>query len=115
MLEGKHLFTERLPSREKSSGKHLARMVALLGNPPSDFLKRSRISNEYFDDEGNLKIQETPETTATTTLDEEENVLEGEERTQFLAFMRKTLQWRPEDRASAKDLLQDPWVVSWAA
>ncbi|GIZ43342.1 hypothetical protein CKM354_000657400 [Cercospora kikuchii] len=114
LLEGKHIFTERLPSREGSSGKHLARMVALLGNPPSDFLQRSRISNEYFDDEGNPKIQGTPETT-TTTLEEEESILEGEEKSQFVVFMKKTLHWRPEDRASAKDLLQDPWVVSWAA
>ncbi|PIA93312.1 SRSF protein kinase 2 [Cercospora beticola] len=114
LLEGKHLFTERLPSREESSGKHLARMVTLLGKPPSDFLQRSRISNKYFDDEGNLTIQASPETT-TTTLEEEEIVLEGEETSQFLAFMRKTLQWRSKDRASAKDLLQDPWVVSWAA
>jgi serine/threonine protein kinase len=30
----------------------------------------------------------------------------------FLRFMRRMLQWRPEDRASAKELLSDPWLRS---
>ncbi|GLA01218.1 hypothetical protein AnigIFM60653_011079 [Aspergillus niger] len=28
----------------------------------------------------------------------------------FLRFMRKTLTWLPEERATAKELLQDPWL-----
>jgi serine/threonine protein kinase len=27
-----------------------------------------------------------------------------------LAFIRKMLQWHPEDRASAKELLEDAWL-----
>lgn len=30
----------------------------------------------------------------------------------FLRFMRKTLTWLPEERATAKELLQDPWLRS---
>ncbi|KAF2210418.1 hypothetical protein CERZMDRAFT_113333 [Cercospora zeae-maydis SCOH1-5] len=78
-------------------------------------LDRSRIRKQYFDAEGHLKIDACPEIMTTTLEEEEESVLEGAEKDQFLAFMSKTLQWRPEDRATAKQLLQDPWVVSWAA
>ena len=28
----------------------------------------------------------------------------------FLAFVKGMLQWRPEDRKTAKDLLEDPWL-----
>ena len=46
------------------------------------------------------------------TLESEAKALEGEEKTKSLAFIKRTLQWRPEDRASAIELLQDPWI-SW--
>jgi serine/threonine protein kinase len=45
------------------------------------------------------------------TLETEEKNLEGEEKVKFLSFIRRMLQWRPEDRASASELLQDPWLA----
>lgn len=45
-----------------------------------------------------------------TTLEDEEKVLQGEERERFLTFMRRVLQWEPVDRPSAKELLNDPWL-----
>jgi hypothetical protein len=46
--------------------------------------------------------------------DEEEN-LQGEEKTMFLQFLNKMIQWVPEDRRSAKELMEDPWLAfaSW--
>lgn len=28
----------------------------------------------------------------------------------FVKFMRRTLTWMPDERATAKDLLEDPWL-----
>ena len=36
--------------------------------------------------------------------------LEGEDKRRFLDFVRKMLQWLPEDRKTAKKLLEDPWL-----
>jgi len=37
--------------------------------------------------------------------------VQGEEQSaMFLAFVRRMLQWNSEDRPSAKELLQDPWL-----
>ena len=33
----------------------------------------------------------------------------------FLAFIRRTLTWMPEERATAKELLKDPWLVEGEA
>jgi hypothetical protein len=44
------------------------------------------------------------------TLEEEEENLEGEQKACFLAFIRRMLQWRPEQRPSASELLRDPWL-----
>lgn len=45
-------------------------------------------------------------------LEELEENLEGENKALFLNFMRSMLQWRPEDRTTAKELLEDPWLNS---
>jgi serine/threonine protein kinase len=36
--------------------------------------------------------------------------LEGEDKRLFLDFIKKMLQWLPEDRKTAKELLEDPWL-----
>jgi len=43
-------------------------------------------------------------------LEEAEKWLEGEEKKLFLDFVRKMLKWKPEERSSAKDLLDDLWL-----
>lgn len=47
-----------------------------------------------------------------TSLEESEENLDGKDKKQFLEFMRKMLKWRPEERSSAKELLQDTWLRS---
>lgn len=39
-------------ANENSSLQHFAEMVALLGPPPRDFLRRSTIASKYFDEHG---------------------------------------------------------------
>lgn len=50
-----------------------------------------------------------------SALVDEEGILEGEEKSEFLSFISNMLQWRPEDRASARELLQHPWLRSFAS
>ena len=59
-------------------------------------------------DVGNLKtgLQTLPG----TTLEKSEECLEGKDKEEFLAFVRLMLQWRLEDRKTAKQLLQEPWL-----
>lgn len=44
------------------------------------------------------------------SLDDTVTCLEGEQKVQFLTFARKMLQWLPEDRKTAKELVEDPWL-----
>jgi serine/threonine protein kinase len=43
-------------------------------------------------------------------LENSEENLDGENKKVFLEFMRKMLRWVPEERMSAEELLQDPWL-----
>lgn len=46
----------------------------------------------------------------TGTLAETVVSIEGEKKEEFLKFVRKMLQWLPEKRLSAKQLLDEPWL-----
>lgn len=102
-------------------------MIALLGPPPLDFLQRTKGERvwKWFDENGaegpvcavNRLLTscaigkwkgaaEVPN----ETLEGMQNRLEGEEKALCLRFMRRMLRWKPEERSSAKDLLDDPWL-----
>jgi len=46
------------------------------------------------------------------TLEEFEENLSGGNKEAFLQFIRKMVQWRPEDCQTANELLQDSWLTS---
>jgi hypothetical protein len=45
-----------------------------------------------------------------TNLSDQESRLQGEEKALFLTFMRKMLQWKPEDRKGIRDIIEDEWL-----
>jgi serine/threonine protein kinase len=44
-------------------------------------------------------------------LDTLEERLQGDEKDDFLRFLSRMLCWQPEERATAKELLFDPWLM----
>ncbi|KAL8980327.1 MAG: hypothetical protein Q9205_004552, partial [Flavoplaca limonia] len=109
LFEGKHLFYGRDPKEGKYMTRaHLADMVALLGPPPVELLKVGKRSTEFFDKDGGWTA-DIP-VPARTSLEESEKNLEGYNKEAFLRFMRKMLQWRPELRQTASQLLEDDWL-----
>lgn len=44
------------------------------------------------------------------SLEDAERKLNGEDKTQFLRFIRRMLKWKPEERESAQELLKDSWL-----
>ncbi|KFY69139.1 hypothetical protein V496_00518 [Pseudogymnoascus sp. VKM F-4515 (FW-2607)] len=108
LFQDKHIFNGRDPTGKYSNRYHLAEMVAYMGPPPIDFLHHSEESWSYFDKQGNLL--DPPDMPASLSLESSEENLEGRRKELFLQFMRKMLQWVPEDRQSAAELLHDPWL-----
>jgi serine/threonine protein kinase len=100
-------------------------MITLLGPPPRDLLERRAQTEQfltrtvrflYFMVTGVLVNQAThlgtfkhKDLLSDATLETEEEILEGDEKEKFLALIRRALQWRPEDRPSAGELIRDPW------
>jgi serine/threonine-protein kinase SRPK3 len=38
--------------------------------------------------------------------------MNGEEKRMFIRFAKKMIQWDPEERSTAKELLNDPWLYT---
>ncbi|KAF9446165.1 CMGC/SRPK protein kinase [Macrolepiota fuliginosa MF-IS2] len=88
---------------------HLAHMIALLGPPPKDFLRRTTQDRlwGWFDENGNWRGGAV---IPKGNLEDAEKQLQGEEKVLFLNFARRMLKWKPEERSSAGELLSDPWL-----
>lgn len=65
-----------------------------------------RGANDYFPGTWKAEV-EIPQD---TSLGKSEERLEGENKVMFMNFLQSMLQWRPEDRKTAKELLEDPWL-----
>lgn len=98
-------------------------MIALMGPPPPELLKKGKRTSEFFDEGGencptrttlfaNPAGQQRGEIPVPdrTSLEESEENLEGSNKEAFLRFVRKMVQWRPEDRPTARQLLEDDWL-----
>lgn len=78
-----------------------------------DVLRNGKRSMEFFDDDGKW-IADLP--IPDVSLESYEEMYEGEKKDEFLRFMQCMLQWRPEDRKTAKELFHDPYlagVMKW--
>jgi serine/threonine-protein kinase SRPK3 len=82
-------------------------MVAILGPPPLKFLQRSKTSWKYFNTDVTLKDSfEVPDVSLETSATR----LAGDNKALFLDFVGKMLDWMPEKRHTAEQLLKHPWL-----
>ncbi|KAI9733436.1 MAG: hypothetical protein M1834_003520 [Cirrosporium novae-zelandiae] len=105
-LEGGHLFFAKKGILDDEH--HLAEMVALLGPPPAEFLKRSKKCQQYWDNHGNWKGSiPIPD----QSFESRERLLNDDDQALFLRFMRRTLRWIPEERPVAEELAFDDFLM----
>lgn len=52
LFEGRHLFHALDEAQDVSATHHVAEMVGYLGTPPLEYLCRSKVTNNVFDDQG---------------------------------------------------------------
>lgn len=125
LYQGQFLFDTEDEDGNYSKARHLAEITAYLGTPPLDFLQRSSISSDFFNDDGTSTANSDRGLLQLTamlgtlkhdkfgplrSLEEAERVLDPAGREVFLSFMRAALHWDPEHRKSASELLTHPWL-----
>ncbi|PYH83740.1 kinase-like protein [Aspergillus uvarum CBS 121591] len=121
-------FVQRARRRRRLlPSHHVAEMVAYLGLPPLSFVRRSQETRHVFAGDGEFSLLGGGRadeymigkwlgaggvTIPATSLHEVEENLTGENQQLFLEFIRSMLQWTPEKRKTAQELLDDPWLNS---
>ncbi|KAG8160821.1 hypothetical protein KVR01_009085 [Diaporthe batatas] len=100
LFEGTRLFSAKKDG-VLNDEQHLAEMVSLMGNPPPEFLRRSKISARFFNDMGNWKGS-IP--IPNQSFEDRITQVEGEDKELLLDFVRSVLCWVPEERPTAEEL-----------
>ncbi|KAF2215355.1 hypothetical protein CERZMDRAFT_110054 [Cercospora zeae-maydis SCOH1-5] len=109
LFEPERLFSAKNENARYSEAHHLAQMIAVLGPPSQDFLRRSSKCEKYWDEHGRW-IGDVP--VPDTGLIRMEKMLSSKDKADFLDFMKKVLQWRPEDRSDCNDIFFSEWPVA---
>ncbi|RMZ83123.1 hypothetical protein DV738_g1264, partial [Chaetothyriales sp. CBS 135597] len=89
---------------------HMAELIALLGPPPPEFREQRHLSSAFWDESGNWKLQEAAPI-PNITLESLAEKVQGKDTAGFLRWLRMALQWNPEDRPTALELLYDEWMM----
>ncbi|KGO70658.1 hypothetical protein PITC_055490 [Penicillium italicum] len=133
ILGSKDLFQQVYDTNDKYDAKlHLAEMIALLGPPPRELLAKSKAMAEHnwpqpvANDAGELcnNAQEFfngpffnaedefqySELIPSRSLEDTAPFLEEKDRESFLSFVRQMLNWLPEERKTARELMDHPFL-----
>ena len=103
------LFDDIDTIKHYNSNKHLGLMIALMGPPPMELLKRGSTSATYFD-------METGEYRSPGFVPHGKSFescikrIKGKDKELFIDFIKHMLCWLPEERWTAKQLLEHPWL-----
>ncbi|GBE87745.1 hypothetical protein SCP_1104220 [Sparassis crispa] len=109
IFEGRHLFYGTDPEHGAyRSRAHLAEIIALLGPPPPGLVARGLLRSKFVSEQE--EFQAGIKVPPPVSLEQLETNLEGSDKKLFLQFMSKMLQWDPQHRQTAKQLLEDEWL-----
>ncbi|KAF2720415.1 kinase-like protein [Polychaeton citri CBS 116435] len=110
LFQPKRLFLAQDSEGRYSEAHHLAQMIAIMGPPSLDFLRQcGKKADQYWEKNCTWKnLVPIPD----TSLERMHMTLEGEEKQEFIAFMRKMLQWNPEDRQDSEGVYWDEWLLA---
>ncbi|OMJ69570.1 hypothetical protein SteCoe_32659 [Stentor coeruleus] len=92
----------------ESEADLLKKQIEVLGQPPNDMIKNSRLGSEYFNEEYQFVGKNDQNMTFEDNKSLEE-ILDGCD-TKFIKFIKECLEWDPEMRFSAEDGLNHPWI-----
>jgi serine/threonine protein kinase len=111
-LEGRTLFESVDPRavEEYDDETHLAYITSLLGPAPKDFLRSGKRTSVFYTATGTLKTEEL--VPSNFSFESSLSKFDGAEKKRFINFVKRMIKWKPEERSTAKELLQDPWLYN---
>jgi len=116
LVTGCWLFEPNTEAEWAREEDHLARMTETTGESFSlEMLEKSKHRPQYFNEQGkfaHFTKHREPNPTVENCLLMHVPRISQEDRTAIASFIRRCLIFDPSQRATAKELLDDPWLVS---
>ncbi|KAI9039313.1 uncharacterized protein KD926_009755 [Aspergillus affinis] len=112
LLEGKKPFKEVDPLQVQGYDEfnRLGRISALLGSPPRKLLEKGSRTHLLYKPDGQFKGTAI----APSNFNFEKSIYNtyNENKSMFVEFVRRMIKWNPDERTTAKELLEDPWLYA---
>ena len=110
MLTGDFLFDPKKSKEFKKNDDHLAQMVELLNEFPKDWCTIGTNSKKYFTREGKLKKIKSLQFWGLKDILMKRYKMDEKEAIALEDFLLPMLRIKPEDRASAEDMINHYWL-----
>ncbi|KAJ4129205.1 hypothetical protein NW768_007740 [Fusarium equiseti] len=125
LLENKDLFDPTTHGADEyNEQSHLGQITALLGPPPQDLLSEGERTSNFYEHSVTTRNRKkhTSQVRYTGqlkdpgcvpddfTFESSITCMEGEEKGKFIRFIKRMMKWDPDERATASELLEDPWL-----
>ncbi len=110
MLTGEFLFDPKKEENIKKSEDHLALMMEMLNKFPRNYSTIGTNSKKYFNEQGNLKKIESLNFMGLKDTLIKVHRVRADEAEALANFLMPMLKIYPEERATAKEMLNHPWL-----
>ena len=110
LVTGEFLFNPESDDNYCKNDSHLAKFIEVCGKMPKNFVERGEYSKKYFDKKGKLKrIGNINHINLKDVLVQKHHLKENEAQALW-DFLKPMLEYIPEKRISARELLRHPWL-----
>ena len=110
LVTGEYLFTSTSSDKFSKNDSHLSKFIEICGKMPKNFVERGEYSKKYFNKEGKLiRIPEIRHVSLKNLLVLRYHIKENEAQS-LTEFLMPMLEYYPEKRISARELLKHPWL-----
>ena len=110
LITGDFLFNPIRGENYSKNDSHLAKFMEICGKMPKNFVQRGEFWKKYFDKNGKLKrIDEVNHINLKHILIQKHHLKENDAQA-LCDFLKPMLEYFPEKRISARELLRHPWL-----
>merc|ERR1711920_76593 len=110
LLTGDYLFDPKASEEYPRGEDHLALFVELLGPMPKPLIARGRRSSTYFNRRGELRHIKSLRFWGPEEVLQQKYHMAPLEAKNLASFLLPMLRQQPEERSTAQQLLQHPWL-----
>ena len=110
LITGDFLFNPITGEDFCKNDSHLSKFMEICGKMPKNFVERGLVWKKYFDKNGKLKrIKDIRHLSLKNILVQKHHIKENEAQA-LVDFLMPMLEYYPEKRISARELLRHPWL-----